>query len=289
MEKEKWGKLALTSALGVFLSSSFVFLAALPIRYLRLQFGRWPFFATALCCSVGLLALQQWQWALVYLSLSFLVGSYCELEEQKFSIFLSGGVSIFLTSCLSVFSFGLIARFQGMTLFSYFQSQFAPLTEQLEQLPQFKGQVDMQTLVQYLPSGIMISLMLVLFVSLLIFTDTKSSTAQQNLKAFNLPEILIWPFILSLAGTFLLEKGSMESLISVNVLSVVLAAYFFQGLAVFASFLDYMRVFGFWRLLAYFLIFFQMFIFISLLGVLDFWFDFRPRMTKWTETQKKKV
>lgn len=289
MEKEKWGKLALTSALGVFLSSSFVFLAALPIRYLRLQFGRWPFLSVALGCSVALLAFQQWQWALVYLSLSFLVGSYCELEEQKFSIFLSGGISIFLTTCLSVFSFGLIARFQGMTLFSYFQTQFAPLTQQLEQLPQFKDQVDIQNLVQYLPSGIMISLMLVLFVSLLIFTDTKRTSAQQKLKDFRLPELLIWPFILGLAGSFLAERGSIEALVSVNVLSIVMAAYFFQGLAVFSSFLDYMRVFGFWRMLAYFLIFFQMFIFISLLGVLDFWFDFRQRMTRLIETKKKRI
>ena len=60
-----------------------------------------------------------------------------------------------------------------------------------------------------------------------------------------------------------------------NLLSVSLAAYFFQGLAVFSKGLDYLRIFGIWRLLAYFLIFFQMFIFISGLGILDFWFDFR--------------
>ena len=94
MKKENWGKLAFTSVMGLILSSTFVFLAALPIRYTRLYFGRWVFLSITLLGSGLLFAFKQWQWAIVYLCLNLLIGSYRELEEKKLSIFISALVSI---------------------------------------------------------------------------------------------------------------------------------------------------------------------------------------------------
>ena len=59
MTKRDLGKLALASALGLFLSSSFVFLAALPIRYLRIGFGRMPFLVMSGLGAGALFVAQQ--------------------------------------------------------------------------------------------------------------------------------------------------------------------------------------------------------------------------------------
>jgi len=273
-----WGKLALTSALGVFLSSSFVFLAALPIRFMRLDFGRAPFILLSLSFTLCLLGFQQWQWALVYFSLSFLIAVYSEMELQHYSVFSSASVAIGLTGLTTAFGFGLVAKHQGFTLMSFLEAQLLPIQEQFAAMPQIQELSDVPSIIGYLPSGVAIALMLALFIALSIFSDESGTKNSLLLKKFRLPDLAIWVFIGSLAGTFLFADESVNKLICTNILSISAAAYFFQGLAVVTSYLDAYRVFGFWRLLLYFLIFFQMFILVSGLGILDFWFDFRTRL-----------
>lgn len=279
MKKENWGKLAFTSVMGLFLSSTFVFLAALPIRYTRLHFGRWVFLITTLIGSCALFAFKQWQWAIVYFCLSLLIGSYRELEEKKLSIFMSALISIGTTTGLFFATLFSIARMQKIQVSQLLNNHLEPMLVQLRGLPQMREGVDINSIVAYLPSGMIITLMIVTFISLTFHNDPFTrKKGIESLKKFTLPDWGIWVFIGSLCGAFALNAHGTYSFIFMNIFAVTLAAYFFQGFAVFSCLLDRFKIFGFWRLLAYFLVFFQMFLFVCGLGILDYWFDFRSQL-----------
>lgn len=274
MNREYWGKLAFTALLGLVLSYAFVFLAVLPIRYLRLSFGRNAFLATSGLSIVALAGFGLWQWSLMYLVLSALVGFYCELEDRKVSIFLASAATIVATLMTTAGIFLGYSKLTGIQLMAMFQQKAAPLVAQLHQIPRFKD-ATAESILWYMPSSVIIALMVVLFISITVGRVPNSKSYNQKLRMFRLPDWTMWVFIASLAATFLPATASTVALVGMNVLAVTLAAYFFHGLAVFTVFLDRMSINGFWRMLAYFLVFFQMFIFVSGLGILDYWFNFR--------------
>jgi len=102
---------------------------------------------------------------------------------------------------------------------------------------------------------------------------------------FRMPEQLIWlviaaGFTLLLATTTGQERVVMAAL---NLLIIMLSLYFMQGLAVIAHFFNRFAVAGFIRLMFYvlLLIFSFMSIAVLVLGVFDFWGNFRaPRPTE---------
>lgn len=274
MNRDKWGRLAFTSLLGLILSYTFVFLAALPIRYLRLKFGRTMFVVSSLLCFALLASFSLWQWALIYLSVCLLIGLYRELEEKEVPIFLAASLSIILTAGTNLLGFFAFTKVFSLNWHTYLINKASPFVAQLREVPQFK-EATVSDILWYLPSGLIVTLMLMLFVSLTMSRVSNSKSLNLQLRGFSLPDPLIWVFIASLATTFIAPQRSFIPVVGANILAVTMAAYFFQGLAVFTHFLNRFRIYGFWRLLAYFLIFFQMFVFISGLGILDYWFDFR--------------
>lgn len=268
-------KVAIASLLGIVLSYAFVFLAALPLRYLRLTYGRNAFFASSVLGFATLLAMQLWQWSMVYFSLCFLIGVYRELEEKQFSIFLASTVTVLATAGTNLFVFFGYTKFTGQSMRLLLIEKATPVYEQFKQMPRFSD-FNLDQMIWFLPSGLIITLMFVVFVSLTVNKHTDLRAYEQSqLRQFRLPDWLIWAFMGGLAASILDYGMPALNVIGSNVLFICLAAYFFQGLAVFTHFLDRLRIYGFWRMLAYFLIFFQLFIFVSGLGILDFWFDFR--------------
>ncbi len=287
MTRRYWSRLAVTSFLGMALSYfAFLLLAALPIRYLRLTFGR-KIFLTITLASLGIfLAFSQWTLALQYGSICLLIGFYRELEEKKVSIFLASSAAVLATMSANVFAVLGYTQWKGANIQNFLTNKTQPLLLQLQQIPQFK-ETTLDTMMWYLPSGIIISLMLILFVSLTVGRISTTRQQQYAMRMFRVPDWGIWVFIGSLAGTFILTGVDWLPLVAKNILAVSMAAYFFQGLAVFTYFLDRLRLFGFWRMLAYFLAIFQFFMFISGLGILDYWFDFRVHGL--TGNEKKKT
>jgi hypothetical protein len=280
VKKEEWSKLAFTSILGVILSYAFVFLAALPIRYLRLNFGRKVFIASSVACGSGLVMFGLWQWAIVYLSISILIGLYRELEECRVSIFAAGAWAVGLTALSSSLILLAYTKLSGLGIKGFLLEKASPIYEQMKDMPRFQ-ETSINTFLWYLPSGLVITLMLVLFVSLTVGRHTlHNEDSSAGLVQFRLPDWMIWFFIGALGLSFIPQEPYLAVHLALNLLVITLGAYFFQGLAVFTFFLDQLKIYGLWRLLAFFLVFFQMFIFISGLGILDYWFDFRSRPNK---------
>ncbi len=272
--------------MGLALSYAFVFLAALPIRYMRLTFGRKTFTTVSVLSAGVLFATGLWQWALVYSSISLLIGLYIELEDRHFSIFQSSSVSVLATLGLIGASLVSYSQLSAVSLQRLLADRVTPLMEQLQQVPRFK-EASVDSILWFLPSGIIVTMMVVLFVSLTLNRTPTTKKQQFEMRMFRLPDWFIWVFLAALGGTFIKTSVPAVSMVGLNLLTVVLAAYFFQGLAVFTYFLDRLAIFGFWRLLAYFIVFFQMFLFISGLGILDYWFDFRPQGL--TNSNNKKI
>ncbi len=275
MTHRYWSRLAITSLLGLVLSYAFVFLAALPIRYLRLTFGRKTFLLTTIALLGVVVTFGHLDMAISYGSICLLIGFYRELEEKNVSIFFASLFAVLTTMSANIFALMGYARISGSNIQNFMTEKAQPLLLQIQQIPRFQ-EATLESLIWYLPSMFTITLMIVIFVSLTAVNRLPLSRNQNiAVRMFRLPDWMVWVFIASLGGTFVQTTLAWLPLVSMNVLAVTLAGYFFQGLAVFTHFLDRLRIFGFWRMLAYFLVFFQMFIFISGLGILDYWFDFR--------------
>jgi hypothetical protein len=255
-----------------------IFISALFIRNLRLVYGRNIYLLITSGCAVTLAALGQWQWALMYFSISLVIGLYREMEETGLSIFLGSAVAVLLTAGSGVLAIFGYSQMANVPFYNILEESLSPSLQALQKVPQFK-EATIQSVIGFLPSAVIILLMGVVFVSLTVSLVPLNQKQRFQLKMFHLPEFMIWVFILSLAGSFVKTQLGWLSLISINVLGVALAAYFFQGLAVLSHFMDRLSIFGFWRWMVYFLVFFQAFfmILLSLLGIVDYWWEFRSK------------
>ncbi|HXG53358.1 MAG TPA: DUF2232 domain-containing protein [candidate division Zixibacteria bacterium] len=100
--------------------------------------------------------------------------------------------------------------------------------------------------------------------------------AVETLREWKAPEPLVWGFIACGFSLFLPVPGVLKAL-GANLLVVIAACYFFQGLAIVAFFFDKNRVPRFFRGVTYlFIAFQQIFTFLVIgLGLFDLWIDFR--------------
>ncbi len=112
---------------------------------------------------------------------------------------------------------------------------------------------------------------------------------QIKLSEFRVPESLVWVAIFSFLGSFLrLKNENMPIvLISMNIFNFMIGAYFLQGLAVLEGFIRYFRVGPVVRFFIYFLIVFQLFFVVSVLGFVDYWMDIRRRLKNFRNKRNK--
>jgi uncharacterized protein YybS (DUF2232 family) len=145
-----------------------------------------------------------------------------------------------------------------------------------EQIPQIA-----QTLFQLLPGLIFLSLAFTVLVNLLLlcrrFPERRAEwLSLDHLRDWKGPEPLVWGLIAS--GFVLLAPGlDMLNGIALNVLLVIAACYFAQGLAIIAFFFHKNNVPRFLRGITYVLIVFQQIFTLMVvgLGLFDLWGDFR--------------
>ena len=145
-----------------------------------------------------------------------------------------------------------------------------------ERLPQI---IDM--MLQILPAIVFLSLAFVILINLVFLCRRFPERREQWLRVENLrewkgPESTVWALI---ACGFALFIPGLEfvQVIAVNVLLIVAACYFAQGLAVVAYFFHKNNVPRFLRGLTYLLIVFQQIftLLVTGLGLFDLWGDFR--------------
>ena len=103
---------------------------------------------------------------------------------------------------------------------------------------------------------------------------------RQRVGTYKVPDFFVWAFITSLIGAFLIKGQPIVETVSLNVLNLLVVVYFFQGLAIAASFFEAQRLSFFWRGFWFVLLVFQLFFLVSLVGLADYWLNFRERFSK---------
>lgn len=130
----------------------------------------------------------------------------------------------------------------------------------------------------FIVNFLIVSINLLLSKKILILKHLKSSP----FKTWRLKDEYIWVFIVSAIMTFLFKCAKFQSgyVIGLNLLIIISAVYLVGGLAITNFFFDKWKVFPFIKLLIYVLVFTSpiFLMLIIILGLVDFWFDFRSRV-----------
>lgn len=268
-------------------------LGAVPMRAARLSFGRSLFWLVHIGLAFFMWELGWESLAGSILVLTVLVGSYREFELFRFSSFFAGLAAV-TTSFLVV---GTGFCIWALNISGHWYDRLNDSIQQLMDkmiLVNLSAEmpITVDDLISQIPSGVMIALILALALSLIMerwmlrfvkLTPLRGGELVQ----FKLPDICVWFFIGSFLGSFLQQDIKWVEILSVNILNVFFLLYFFQGIAIISKFFELFRVGQFWRVVWFSLIVLKLFIAVSVLGLLDYWLDFRKRFIKKAKEMEK--
>lgn len=266
----------------LFTAVTFVF-GGVFLRPLRLVAGDGVYWPLGIFVS-GLILILGWPlYALAYFGLILLVGVFSDLEERGLGLTMAGLIS-------SVFLFATGGAVFGFWVYRNGSGWFDRLSEKLaesltvvmagRELP-----IPAPELLRHAPSIIFIVFGLALFFALLferrlLRVFSVGVSTRQRLTSFRLPDIFIWILIPSFLVTFgKFEKIESYKWIASNIFNMCFFLYFLQGLAVVMSFFRRLRMAPFWQALLGIILSLQLFVFVGLLGVVDYWTDFRKKLT----------
>lgn len=264
-------------------------LGAASLKVLRRKSGRWIYWGLTVALSGALLAAQFKMLAFAYLSLVLLMGVFAELEDLGFSL----NVSAFFTLVINaLFWSGGFLFWVSMTGPKWSAEILAAVEAMLKPLETYNPGLQLKyfDLMLQLPSVILMMWMASLYLALLLESrvsreesDAQSApgvSMRDQLKEFRVPDAAVWVFIFSLLGKFSGFSHPVVEAISANALNLSFMLFFFQGIAVVGRFFERMRMGVVMQTLFMVLIVVYLFLFVSVLGLMDYWFDFRARLAK---------
>ena len=269
-----------------------VVLGAPPLRILRLVMGRALYWVSVVGLGLILFGVGWKALALLFLMLAVLVGFYSDLLEREWTPLSSGAVSLSVTTMFGGIGFGLWMALQGQ---GWYPNLVETIKSSFGKSPILNGglKVSIEDLLLQAPSGFVVLMIVAIALLLLMeprlkeWAGLESGTSLQHLKEFRLPDIFVWITIATLLGSFVEMEMKWLQVLSMNLLNICVLLYFFQGLAVVVHIFDWMKMSAFWRALWLVLIVLQLFLMVSVFGVMDYWIDFRQRLRrKATEANK---
>lgn len=276
------------------LSGLALLFGASPMRVVRRAYGRTPFWVGGAATGAALIFGGLMPAAVCVLAYTVLIGVYSEAEESGSTVFHSAWLAILATVGLSAFCGGVWLYHAKINLIAELKSQLAPIVEMVVvKNPQVS--VTIEAVIQQLPSGFVILLMLALTIAL-IWEGRISSwfrlprtrkIMRDQLLAYQVPDLTVWLVMAAVLGAFLQHGNNTVEVISINALNIFFMLYFFQGLAIVAHAFRTFKVGLFWQTFWYIMIVMQLFPVVSLLGFSDYWLEFRQRMMRKSEETNK--
>ncbi len=288
LTKGSLSRLSVISSIAVLMSLLTVVFGTPFLRVIRNVYGSLIFWGLVFLFLGGTTLLKA-DW------LSFVVGSVwittgisLELEKKKVS-FLTNSILSLTTGFILCAAglWGVLKRLGVNDLAratEYFQEAVKPLVK-----GQMNQELDYTALVLQMPSMLFIALLLSLAIGFLMerrirfwFRLTKQGYVYKfDFLKFRVSDKLIWVALFSLLFSVLGGFGpnfkALETVGS-NLVNVFIVVYFFQGLAVLEHILIQIRAGVFLRTFSYFIFLGQLFLVLSIVGFLDFWFDFRSKI-----------
>ncbi len=277
------------SSLSILLSMVTVILHAPLLRVLRQAFGPWAFWILGLVVTGAAWLLSAQPLAMFIGSVWMTLGAYNELEQRGLGWWLSGILSVLLGTGAVCISLYIAFKVNGINTYAEVQNLVEQFIVQIQQVnPAIK--VDASDLMQQIPSAIAITLILALGVGLIferrVFSwlnlPREKIASQLKLSEYRLPDFFIWVAMTAFLLTMVSFGGKAIAILAANIVNVALVLYFFQGLAVLEVFLNSIKAGTVTRVLVYIILVGQLVLILSIVGLIDYWLDFRSRIRKMT-------
>ncbi len=271
-------------------------LGAAPLKALRTTIGQLRFWAVGFLLAVGFLVFHLYLLGFVVGAQVILIGTYGEFEDHGLSLRRAAALSVVISSLASASAVFLWAAFTNKDLYQTLISWIGLFLKRAAEMkiPIFEG-LKPQSLIYQLPSALVIFLILSLALALILERPISrwaglAVERKAKLADYKNPDFLIWILILSVLGTFLHDGTKPLQLLSLNVLNISILAYFFQGLGVLGTYFEVFQIGIIWRLLWILILVIQLPIVLSIVGVADYWLEFRQfLMRKAAQLKKKKI
>ncbi len=275
-------------------------LGAASLKVLRQKSGRLIYWGLNVALSAGLFALDFKMLSVAFFSLVLLTGVFSELEDLGLNL----SVSAFFTLVINALIWtGTFLFWMSITGPKWSATVLAAVENLLKPLEVYNPglQVKYFDLMLQLPSVIIMMWMASIYLAVLLESrlltsrdpQTDPSVMQdlpmrEQLKEFRVPDAAVWIFILALLGKFGGFSNQTFEAISANALNVCFTLFFFQGIAVVARTFEKVRLGLIWQTLFMVMIVVYLFLFVSALGLVDYWFDIRARLAKGPEVNVKR-
>lgn len=275
----------------ILVATTYVFGAPV-LKTLRRRQGRLAYWAIFTLIAAALVAADAKLIGLTLYSLVVLMGVFEEFEEMGLSFRVSAFFTLLINALLSAGAFALWVFYSGPKWSQIVRAQLeAALKPVMELNPRF--QVDVSDLMLQLPSVALIAWAIAIYLSVLLERRSNETTSaptnvatssipslRPQLIQFKVPDACVWILILALLGAFGQFGLRWLEMLAINVLNVCIVLFFFQGIAVVAKFFESMRMNQYWQWVLMIFIVVQLFLFVSVLGLMDYWLDVRGRLEK---------
>jgi hypothetical protein len=280
-------KFITVTSLSILLSMVTVVLGAPLLRVLRKSFGPQAYWLTGLVVTGAAWLIKAQPLALFLGSIWMTLGAYTELEQKGFGWWYSGILSVLSGSVASAAGVWVAFKQNGINTYAEVQKLIEQFAQKVQDMNP-SVQLDAETLLQQTPSALIIVLVLALGVGLIferrVFSwlnlPHEKIASQLKLLEYRLPDYFIWVAMIAFLLTMVSFGGKATATFAINVVNVCIVLYFFQGLAVLEVFLNSMKAGVFTRVLTYIILVGQLLLLLSVVGLIDYWVDFRGRLRK---------
>ncbi|MEN0058101.1 MAG: DUF2232 domain-containing protein [Bdellovibrio sp.] len=275
------------SSLSILLSMFTVVLGAPFVRVLRKTFGPLAFWILGLAVTGAAWLLNAQPLALIIGAVWMTLGLYDELEQRGCGWWVSGLTSVGLGAVATALGLGAAFKANGINTYAEVVKLVERFTQQVQEMsPLVK--IDPEILTQQIPSTLVVMLVVALGVGLIferrVFSwlnlPREKMASQLKLLEYRVPDYVIWIAMTAFLLTMVSFGGKAIAILAVNIVNVALVLYFFQGLAVLEVFLNSIRAGVFMRVLTYIILVGQLLLVLSVVGLIDYWVDFRGRIRR---------
>lgn len=281
---------ALMTLWSVIMTALLAFFGGSVLRGLKTFAGSKLYWMAGVLATVVLMLVGQSSLCIAFACMFLIVGTYSELEDME----LSEGWSAFWA-----ISIGSLVGAAGVAFWiashgnGWYETLLGLMETPISQLTKFQPEtsVTAEDLLFQTPAVLVILMMLALYMSVLFENQAlklvqAKAVKRRSLKSFKVADLFFWVFLGSVLGSFLQHGNEPLALVSANVLYVTMALYFFQGLAVISTGFVKIRLGLSWQILAYFILITQLLVVVCMVGIADFWFEFRD---KWKKGAQKEM
>ena len=269
------------------------FLGAVPMHLSWNRLGRGWYYIGYLSLSLFIVRMGFVELGVAMAVLSLAVGFNNEVLVRGYNYFTSIVCSVVSSSGLFFLGLWLWATYSSFHLVQEGRLYLEGVVSQLQWPKESLETLVSADIFSQVPSILMMLLSMALVVTLLLEKRVCSLLGEKipirkALNEFKVPDAMIWPFIILLLGAFLKGGGAFIQQISGNGFNIIVFIYFFQGLAIISKYFQAFKVSLIWRVLATTVFVVYLPFLLILIGVLDYWINFRERILKKTTQIKER-